>query len=104
MPSDADFVALAEKVDALIKALTPPETPKEDARDHSLAKGVSFFKTYLEKVLPKEKLDTLTFDELVLAAELKAQIQPPQLNPAPPINKTDAKIDPRPKWLIPEVN
>ena len=102
MPTDDDFQALVAKVDALAAALEPPTTPKEDARDVSLAKGTSFFKTYLEKVLPKEKLDTLTFDELVLAAELKAQIQPPKLNPAPPIDKTDA-ADPRPAWLIPEV-
>ena len=102
MPTDDDFRALADKVDALITSLTPPETPKTDARDMSLAKGTAFFKTYLEKVLPQEKLDTLTFDELVLAAELKSQIQPPNLNPAPPVEKQDAKSS-IPEWMRPEV-
>jgi len=100
MPSDADFVALTEKVDALIKALTPPETPKEDARDKSLAKGINFFKTYLANALPKEKLDALTFDELVLAAELKGHT-PPALNPAP-APKNDAKPG-VPDWMAVEV-
>ena len=111
MPPDTpeDLIGdLAAKLDAVlarVAALEPPlETPKTDARDTSLAKGAAFFKTYLDKVLPTEKLDTLTFDELVLAAELKSQIQPSHLNPAPPLTpKPDATSDPRPDYLRPTV-
>ena len=110
MPTDEEWAGLVSKLDALsydVESLKPKEdpdpTPKTDARDTSIAKGKAFFITYLDKVLPKEKLDTLSFDELVLAAELKSVIKPSNLNPAPPISKTDAKTDNRPEWLIPTV-
>ena len=107
MPTDAEWAELTAKLDSLTKELealkTPPaadSTPKLDARDTSLAKGKAFFLTYLDKTLPREKLDTLSFDELVLASELKSQISPVKLNPAPPIDKTDAgTTDSRPAYL-----
>lgn len=97
MPTDEEWAGLVAKLDSLIESIKPKtdtETAPPDARDKSLSKGISFFKTYLAKTLPKEKLDTLEFDELVLAAEMKSVITPAvNLNPAPPIKKTDSKTD-----------
>jgi hypothetical protein len=104
MIKDEEFAALVAKLDAAlvqIEALTPKEdtTAKEDARDLSIKKGVNFLKTFLDGVLPKEKLDSFNFDELVLAAELKSQIKPSKINPAPTIGKEDTKNDGRPSYL-----
>ena len=111
MPTDEEFTELVSKFDTLAEQyakLKPKEdadsTPKEDARDISIKRGTAFLKGYLEKDLPKEKLDTYTFNDLLVAAELKTSMKPPKtLNPAPPIDKEDAVKDSRPEWLRPTV-
>jgi len=111
MPTDEEFAALTSKFDTLFKTveeLKPKAdtdaTPKEDARDISIKRGTSFLKSFLEKDLPKEKLDSYTFNDLLVAAELKTSMKPPiTLNPAPPMSKTDAVVDSRPEWQRPKV-
>lgn len=86
---------------AALESLTPKEdtnsTDKIDARDTSLAKGKAYFLTILKGALPKDKLDALTFDELVLAAELKSDLHP-GFNSPPPITTEKADTDDRPEW------
>jgi len=100
---------LVKKVDTIIEtieALKPKEdaAEKPDPRDKSLAEGVTFLKSYIGKALPQAKLDTMNFDQLLTAAEMKTTLTPQNtLNPAPPISKKDA-TDMRPSWEIPEVN
>lgn len=108
--TDEQFAELVSKMDTFSKqleSLTPKEQPdpadKIDTRDTSLAKGKAYFLTFLKDTLPKEKLDTLTFDELVLAAELKHSNLMTGFNPPPPITKTDTEKDDRPYYLIPTV-
>ena len=100
--TDEEFAALVKKVDSLS---TPPvdPIPKEDARDILLNRGAEFLRDYLKDNLPKEKLDSYSFNDLLVAAELKSHFKPSVLNPAPPITKTDAKPDSRPSWLIPTI-
>jgi len=100
--TDITIEEVSAKLDTLLVQLTPKETPKVDARDTSLTKGALFLRKHLEGVLPKEKLDALSFDDLLLVAEMKTEIKQPTLNPAP-TSKPDAKIDPRPAWLIPTI-
>jgi len=106
--TDEQFAELVSKMDTLSKEIEtikkPPETPtadKTDTRDASLEKGKSYFRTILKDALPKEKLDALSFDELVLVAELKQNDS--HFNPPPQINKTDTKVETRPDFLIPKV-
>lgn len=110
--SDEQFAELVSKMDTLSKTVDkltqekPPEetdsTDKTDTRDLSLKKGVDYFRNILKDALPKEKLDTLSFDELVLVAEIKQNDS--HFNPPPPIEKKDTdKKDTRPEWLIPKV-
>ena len=109
---NAELVALTAKLDALTKIVEtlvkPPEdepAPKTDARDVSITRGTAFLKEFLAKDLTKEKLDAYTFNDLLVAAELKTSIMPNlNLNPAPPLSKEDAVDDPRPAWLRPTVN
>ncbi|MCK5344917.1 MAG: hypothetical protein KAR20_16010 [Candidatus Heimdallarchaeota archaeon] len=99
---------LTEKIDTLTKQvedLKPEEetVEKTDARDTSIEKGSVYLRKNLEKVLSKEKLDTMNFDELLVAAEMRDTIKPPTFNPAPPISpKTDTEK--RPGFLIPTVD
>lgn len=99
---------LTEKIDTLtqqVEDLKPEEesTEKTDTRDISIEKGSVYLRKNLEKVLSKEKLDTMNFDELLVAAEMRDTIKPPTFNPAPPIvSKKDTEA--RPSYLIPEVN
>ena len=111
MPTDEEYKELVSKLDSLTKKyeeLKPKEdadsTPKEDARDVSIKRGTSFLKAFLEKDLPKDKLDTYTFNDLLVAAELKTSMKPASnLNPAPPLSKEDAVVDSRPEWQRPKV-
>jgi len=108
--TDKQIEELIAKIDTLEKKvveLTPKKdasVPKEDARDISIKRGTDFLKSYLAEDLPKEKLDSYSFNDLLVAADLKATMKPAiNLNPAPPINKTDAVEDNRPEWLIPTI-
>lgn len=99
---------LVAKVDAITEALEALK-PKEDAdketdpRDKSIADGAEFLKNYIGKALPEKKMDTMNFDQLLVAAEMKSTFKPANtLNPAPPISKKDAN-DKRKSWEIPEV-
>lgn len=113
MPDEKNpLTPILEKLDAMEQRLESLEHPPEeesieektDARDLSLEKGKSFFKSYLKDALPKEKLDAYTFEELLVAAELKSTFSNSTVNPAPPLTKTDHKEDPRPSWMRPVVN
>ena len=102
------FSDLVAKVDALTKVIDDLK-PKQDTenipdpRDISIERGKAFLNSYLEKDIPKEKRDTYSFTDLLVAADLKLARPTNQLNPAPPIEKTDAVKDNRPEWLIPTV-
>ena len=103
------FDDLTAKVDAITKTLEELK-PKEDAdketdpRDKSISEGAEFLKNFIGKALPEKKMDTMNFDQLLVAAEMKSTFKPANtLNPAPPISKTDA-TDKRKPWEIPEVN
>ena len=100
---------LVKKVDAIsetLESLKPKEDaePETDPRDKSIKDGAEFLKNYIGKALPEKKLDTMNFDQLLVAAEMKTSLKPANtLNHAPTIEKKDA-TDKRPSWEIPEVN
>lgn len=110
--SDDEWKAMSAKVDALIssvEALKPKEDTKPPANPLQplIDKGTIFMRTYLKDKLPKEKLDTLSYDELLLAADLASTLKPTVPLNAPPIGKSDTatpKTDTRPAYLIPDVN
>lgn len=64
--------ALVKKVDALEASLKTEEKEKEDSdpRDILLKRYAETIKNSLEGVLPKEKLDSMTPEELLIASEL----------------------------------
>jgi len=99
MPTIEELMELINSLTAKVDALTPKEDVEDvpDPRDESLEKGVSYFVKKLDGVLPKEKLDTLSFNELLLVAEMKGIVKKDSHdNPAPPldsITKKDVKLD-----------
>lgn len=101
-----DLVAKVDAITEAIEALKPKEDAEDetDPRDKSITDGATFLKNYIGKALPEKKMDTMNFDQLLVAAEMKTTFAPANtLNPAPPIIKQDA-TDKRKSWEIPEVN
>lgn len=71
---------LMKKIDSIakeVKALKKEDTEKEDSdpRDILLNKGEVVFRTLLKDNLSSEKLDTMNFNDLILAYELKAEMK-----------------------------
>jgi hypothetical protein len=85
--------ALSKKVDALIEKLAPAEKEDADPRDALLKRYADAFRTILADALPKEKLDAMTPEELLIAHDLKTNIKVDsnEVGNNPPKGKTDAK-------------
>ena len=97
------ILALTEKLDAALERLEKLENPpepeiKEDAEppvDPRITKAEALVREILKDNLPKEKLDSMGLDELILAHELKSTLKVPRAKPAPPSSqKEDADEDP----------
>lgn len=110
-----DKEEINKKLDTLTKLLKAKEdaveetddpNPKEDAKEKSIARGVKFLKSYIGDTIPKDKIDTYEFSDLITAADMKLALPGKRLNPAPPMDggkkKEDAE-DPM-AWLTPGVD
>ena len=86
--------ALSKKVDALIEKLAPAEKEDADPRDALLKRYADAFRTILADALPKEKLDAMTPEELLIAHDLKTNIKVDSKEVGNDLKgKTDAKKD-----------
>lgn len=66
--------ALTKKIDALEEKLAPEQKEDADPRDALIKKGAEAFRGILADALPKEKLDAMSFEELLIAHELKSKL------------------------------
>lgn len=74
---DKELIELFEKLNLRMDALKkPPEDPKEDVEDPRLVKASTVMRVALKENLTKEKLDAMSFDELVIAMTLKEDFAP----------------------------